>query len=233
MASVPPDRQDPNNPSRGILGSKFDELAEEEAKRGPTEIGHLLPSDPFFFSRLREPLGALVLEFSNVESEVTGLIDALLGIEHTAGVALEWMMQNFSLRIELFYFLASQKSCDIETKTMADELYTALKQANADRNDLIHGQWNGYSPIDDTYSKVRLKVQNGKMTSIPVHGISLYVLAEEVQYIFKIGFVLATFRSRLLHPESLNRFPSPFKLPPRSPLHELFNSNKKKLGKIE
>lgn len=63
--------------------------------------------DPIF-RKLYRPLGAIAFTFADLEADLTRTINALLGTSWREGAAMEWLMQNVSNRIELFYFLAVQ-----------------------------------------------------------------------------------------------------------------------------
>ena len=60
------------------------------------------------FAPLNEPLGAIVMVFAQLETKLTMTIDALLGIDHPAGTALEDLMQSVRTRIKLFQSSVTQ-----------------------------------------------------------------------------------------------------------------------------
>jgi len=178
---------------------------------------------------LHEPLGALVVQFANLESQVTRAIGSLLPIDYLDGVALEWLMQSFSIRIELFHFLANQKSLDQSHKNYAEKVVSALKQANTDRNDIIHGAWTGQDG-PGRFHKVRLQATAGELRNIPVHDITADLLWKEVKYVIALSQHVAMwvqfFRFKTAPPAW--PIPSPDRFPQRSPLNSLLRGQKPK-----
>lgn len=60
------------------------------------------------FDQIKEPLGALVIHFADLEASVTQTINSLMGVFGPMGQTLHSLMPNFSTRIELFrYYGAS------------------------------------------------------------------------------------------------------------------------------
>ena len=149
-------------------------------------------------------------------------------------------MQNFSLRIELFYFLALRATQQIfmrpgqgilnsevrvneVLRKSAEAIYGALKQANSDRNNLLHGAWTGLSPTDFTYSKTRLKTGEGKLTEIPLHGISIQLLKDEADYIVSVNMRLTDWTARVGRIDRPDLWPAP--LPDKYLLHSPLGSH--------
>ena len=64
------------------------------------------------FSILNEPLGAVVVAFSELEAQLTMAINALLNLDFRDGIALEDLMQSFAARRKLFSALAALKTTD-------------------------------------------------------------------------------------------------------------------------
>lgn len=197
-----------------------------------------------FFRELNAPLGRIVVTFANLEAQLTRSLTRLLDTSLAEGAALEWLMQNLSNRIELFYFLAMQatrpwllkprnfsKTAEgLETlRTSAEAIRGALIQANADRNNLLHSAWTGLSLTDSTYSKNRLKVSDGKITEIPMRGISLQLLRDEAKYIISVTMRLMDWTRRFesWHRPDLWPAPLPDKCLLHSPLASLLKRQKK------
>jgi hypothetical protein len=202
---------------------------------------------PSIFRKLYRPLGAIAVTFADLEAQVTHTLNALLGTSRREGNALESLMQSFSLRIELFYFLALRATQQIftrpgqgilnseirtneELRKSAEAIYGSLKQANSDRNNLLHGAWTGLSPEDLTYSKTRLKTGDGKLTEIPLHGISIQLLKEEADFIISVNMRLADWTARIRRIDRPDLWPPPLldKYLLHSPLHSLIRENKKR-----
>jgi hypothetical protein len=98
------------------------------------------------FAPLNEPLGAIAIEFANLEDKLTVAINFLLKIDHIPdGLALEDLMQSFATRRKLFGALASLKTAgDLKENAIGKGgIDSRLMACNDIRNDLIHGRWNG------------------------------------------------------------------------------------------
>src|SRR5438105_583674 len=114
---------------------------------------------PVAMRKLYRPLGEFAVQFADLEAEVTeALTNTILGKTWRETAAMEDLMQSFTARIELFYFLAkavtgpsllqvllsaenhppatAQLKARETLGTMADKLYVDLQQANSDRNNL-------------------------------------------------------------------------------------------------
>jgi len=172
---------------------------------------------PPYFRKLYRPLGAIALTFSDLEAQLTKTLDTLLGTYFSHGVALEWLMQNTSLRIELFYFLALRSTRNETLRKDAENIYNVLKQANADRNNLLHGLWADFSSDDGSFIKTRLKAEGGGFNVIPLHHISLTLLRDEAKYIISVNLRLADWTQRFKAEKRPDRWPPP--LPEKYRLH--------------
>jgi hypothetical protein len=207
---------------------------------------------------LYHPLGYLVVAFADLEAELTATLRSLLGVNWNEVAALEWLMTNVSGRIELFYFLAVQEtaadkakdlaisvqrrsaaSIDRAARTLAglrksaESLYKDLQQANADRNNLLHGAWAEASSEDGTFSKTRLMAAGGKLSEIPLHKISLTLITQEIDFIISLNMRLKDWGERLRIAHRPENWPPP--LPDiylqRSPLGRLLQENRSKAQK--
>jgi hypothetical protein len=59
-----------------------------------------------------------------------------------------------------------------------------IGQANEDRNNLLHGSWDGYSRGSDLFHKAkRYTLQNGGLNFIPVVNISRTLIQETGDFI--------------------------------------------------
>jgi hypothetical protein len=205
------------------------------------------------FRKLYRPLGALAYTFADLEEEVTGGVQALLGTSWKERTAIEWLMQNFSMRIELFYFLARtavagpQGALTAASKrgeertvarenlaTRADGIYTDLQQANSDRNNLLHGAWVGLSTVTPmTYAKSRMMVSEGQLKEIPIKGISIELLRKEADFFIALRMRVAHWTAcyRRLHMPHTWPPTLPEKCLRRSPLGPLVRQHKSEAKK--
>lgn len=204
---------------------------------------------PKAFRKLYRPLGEIALIFADLEAQVTLAIMQILGTSWREAIAMEWLMQNFSMRIELFYFLARGASTwdennvalsgdEIRAKNAmalllkkSEEIYTDLKQANADRNNLLHGAWTGVSASDGSFSKDRLSASDGKLTEIPIKGITTALLKDEAKFIVALNYRLTDWSMRYRRRNLPHLWPSPLpdKYRLRSPLGALIRAHKKQV----
>ena len=201
---------------------------------------------PAIFRKLYRPIGEIALTFADLEAQVTRTLNLLLETSWREGAALEWFMQNFSQRIELLYFLAirpierfpttdlttaqqRRQSAHAELRKSAEAIYSALQQANADRNNLLHGAWTGLSPTDGTYSKDRLQAARGRLKEIPMRGISALLLKEEADFIISVHMRLTDWTARRRRWDRPDLWPAPLlsKYLVQSPLARLLEANRK------
>jgi hypothetical protein len=210
----------------------------------PVKRGEVEP--PRVFRKLYRPLGAIVVTFADLEDQLTRTLYILLGSSWREGAALEWLMQSANNRIELFYFLA-MRATELDRlantskreeaiihgaqtlRESAETIYGEMQQANSDRNNLLHGAWTGLS-VDglSTYSKDRLKIDKGKLSEIPMRGISLQLLKEEADYIISVNMRLTDWTARLQRLNQPHLWPAPLpdKFALRSPLGRLLHANR-------
>jgi hypothetical protein len=190
---------------------------------------------PPIFRKLYRPLGAIAVAFADLERQLTATLRQMMRMSHREGAALEWLMQNANQRIELFYILASQpfeifprghqltsaQNARIvaydQLRKSAEAIYSGLQQANADRNNLLHGAWTGLSAMDGSYSKDRYRAGQGKVVEIPLHGISLELLKEEANYIISVTMRLGDWHRRAARWDRPELWPPP--LPDKYLLH--------------
>jgi hypothetical protein len=191
------------------------------------------------FRKLYRPLGEIAVTFADMEAQVTRTLNVLLETSWREGAALEWFMQSFNRRIELFYFLASRpiewfptgnltaaqqqrQAAHNQIRSAANTLYDLLRQANGDRNNLLHGAWTGLSPSDGSYSKDRLRAEAGKLSEIPVRGITLDILKQEADFIISVNMRLTDWTARYRRRDRPDLWPAP--LPQRYLLHSPITS---------
>jgi hypothetical protein len=93
------------------------------------------------FRQIKEPLGAFVIHFADLESSVTGAINALMGVHGPIGKALEDLMPNFFSRIELFHNLAMMHATHPELQKPLSKIISRLQKANVTRNNYVHNSW--------------------------------------------------------------------------------------------
>ena len=153
------------------------------------------------FSILNEPLGAVVVAFSELEAQLTMAINALLNLDFRDGIALEDLMQSFAARRKLFSALAALKTTDPLKKEVEKKggLNSRLLECNNYRNDLVHGPWTTIY-ADGSFGKVRYRADVGGLHPIQ----SLYtVKVEDIwkahQEIFACGLEISTWRHVFNH----------------------------------
>jgi hypothetical protein len=163
------------------------------------------------FQHLREPLGALVMEFAHLEDATTETINALMRLSYPEGAILEALMQNFSLTIELFNTMAQLHANHDDLKRLATKISRMLHQANADRNNLIHDAWGGYSPQDNAFSKIRYRVEDGKLKQINVlHHITVKDAENVVAFVKRVALALSHWRACFIYgKDDPSRWPRP------------------------
>ena len=199
------------------------------------------------FEDLYRPLGLIVVAFADLEAQLTLALNRLLAITRGEGAALEWFMQNMSLRIELFYFLTvrpierfppspnisqmARQASHHQLRKDAKLIYEALKQANSDRNNLLHGVWTGASTTDiyTEYKKYRWQAQGGKLSRIPMYDITIKLIEDEANFIISINMRLQDWLARHRRWDRPDLWPSPLpdKLLLHSPLARLLRANRK------
>jgi hypothetical protein len=217
----------------------------------PVGWGEVTP--PAIFNRLYQPLGKIVVTFADLEEQVTAALTTMLKTSWREGAAMESLMQNFSMRIELFYFLAMnltqaqnqlailarsegakamkerQRQRAMEAlQASAQAIFKDLKQANSDRNNLLHGAWTGVEKDWSAYSKHRVQAQDGKLIEIPVKGITVELLREEARFIISLNMRVADWTARFRRRDLPHLWPRP--LPDRyllrSPLGRLIQAHR-------
>jgi hypothetical protein len=196
-----------------------------------TPLQHVKEANPF--KALYEPIGALMVAFGEMEAHLTMTIDTLLSVPYDQGLALESLMLDFGRRIQLFHFLSQRETLGTEMRSMGAKIATGLYNVNEDRNSIVHGSWTGYNPNDDTYGKVRLKVERGKFISIPAHKISAASIYDEAAYCFMLSLFIGMWRTRYnWRDQTATRFsawPAPLlnKSLPLPPLQTIFRALRK------
>ena len=210
-------------------------------KRVPVKWSDGFP--PPGFRKLYRPLGLIVVTFADLEQMLTVTLAELLGRPYTEAMALEWLMQSLTNRIQLFYFLATETTQElarskpehsdsfVAMRESAKAIYEALLQANSDRNNLLHSPWTGIgTSAERSFSKERYAAEGGKLTEIPVRGITVSFLEKEAKYLASIKLRLSDWRQRMVYRDNPQDWPAP--LPGRyllpSPLKSLLRVNKGK-----
>jgi hypothetical protein len=156
------------------------------------------------------------MEFAHLEDATTETINALMRLSYPEGAILEALMQNFSLRIELFNTMAQLHADHDGLKSLATKIPRMLHQANADRNNLIHDAWGGYSPRYNAFSKIRYRVEDGKLKQINVlHHITVKDAENTVAFVKRVALELSHWRTCFIYgKDDPSRWPPP--LPERS-----------------
>jgi hypothetical protein len=148
------------------------------------------------FDKIREPLGHLVSTFAHLEDQVTLTINTLMRLRYEESVILDTLMQNFSARINLFAALANLHCKYSDLKRQAIRIVSRLREANADRNDLIHNAWNGNSPALGTVGKIRYKLDNDEISQIRhLHHITVDDIQQTILFVERVSGLLAHWRA--------------------------------------
>ena len=210
----------------------------------PVKWGEVAPPAPFRV--LFRPLGEIAFAFADLEQQVTLTTQTLLSTSWEEGAAMEWLMQSFTNRIELFYFLAMSftpgnnllaamrgptapdEIARIELRKMAGAIHKDLIQANSDRNNLLHGAWTGIVPNGGGFAKDRMQAQGGQLTEIPVRGVKIALLKEEAKFIISLSMRLVDWTTRFKARARPDFWPAPLhaKYLLRSPLGILLKANR-------
>jgi hypothetical protein len=171
---------------------------------------------------VKEPLGELVMQFANLEDATTAAINSLIRLRPREGWVLEALMQNFSARIDLFSALVELNCSDKELKNIALKLASRMREANSDRNNLIHDAWTIYFPDSDTLGKVRYKVENGKLRQLAiVHEVRPKDVKDTADFVERITLALNHWRWCFQQKDRPESWPAPLpeKFYAGSPLH--------------
>jgi hypothetical protein len=158
------------------------------------------------FAPLNEPLGAIVVAFAQLESKLTMSIDALLGVEYPAGVALEDLMQSPTARIKLFHTLAVLKTSGIFLKKL-EGLRGKLDKCNGFQNNLIHGSWTGVRS-NGSFTKVRYKADKGLKPIESTINVTIDDLWSAHELIFGTSLELETWRFAYNHRDRPELWPA-------------------------
>jgi hypothetical protein len=184
---------------------------------------------------LRIPLGELAMEFARLEDTTTMAINTLMRLETVEGWILETIMRDFSSRVRLFAGLVNLHVKDEKLRKLGNRVASLMRQANSDRNNLLHDAWSNYSPDHDALSKIRYAVaDDGALAQLPLYNISIELVQETTNFILRTGLATEDWRTRFNHanhfgdrPELLHS-PLPDKFYEGSPLHNHMKRQKKK-----
>lgn len=163
----------------------------DPADRSPmptvTPKQYALEMDPF--NALCLPIGALILAFNQLELKLTMTIDALMGMTPPEGWALEALMINFSIRIQLFHTLALMHTRDKELRAAVPGIISRLNASNTKRNDFVHGTWtavleNDVNPGTQIYTKIKHRAEAGLKQIGRLYRVSVDDVWEAHKYIF-------------------------------------------------
>jgi hypothetical protein len=146
------------------------------------------------FKPLYEPLGALVMAFADLEATLTFTIDALMGLTHPEGRALEVLMVSFSARIQLFHTLALMHTRGKALQDEIPDLISRLDLAYTKRNDLVHGAWSIISKNGDFFGKIKYRAKGGLKQNERVHKVSTDDVWDAHKFIFVTSLKLAKWR---------------------------------------
>lgn len=154
----------------------------------PAEIAVRRHSDPHLtYYQLHTPLGALVMEFAELESEVTNAINLLLRLSYPEGAALESVMQNFAMRIELFHAVATMHTKHPDLLREVKRISTGLHEANSNRNNFIHNEWTTAALTGKTFGKVRHKAGGGRLRKVPnLEDVSIVTIWNAIDHVFSV-----------------------------------------------
>jgi hypothetical protein len=171
------------------------------------------------------------MAFAALESKVTTAINTLMRLRHDEGAALAALMQNFNSRIELFAAMAQMNCQDNKLKTLAARIVSLLRQANSDRNNLLHDMWNSYQPVANTFGKIRYKLDNGHLRKLDhaVH-VDVEVIKDTAEFSKRIMQCLDDWLVRFRTRDNSGSWPPPLpeKFYEGSPLHNRARDRKKK-----
>jgi hypothetical protein len=201
------------------------------------------------FGKLYRPLGLVAVTFADMEQMLTMSLSELLHRPYEEAMAIEWLMQSLTNRIQLFYFLATEttqklvkanednKATKAAYESLGDaasDIYEALMQAQTDRNNLMHSAWTGIGVSKErSYSKDRYSAGGGKLTEIPISGVTPTILAAEAKYFVSLHMRLWDWTMRATRGSGPGDWPAPLhkRYFLRSPLHSLIEANRNKARK--
>lgn len=166
------------------------------------------------FRQIKEPLGALVIHFADLESSVTGAINALMGVHGPIGKALESLMPNFFSRIELFHILAMMHTAHPELQTPLPDIISQLKKANDTRNNFIHNSWITATINEDyvlnSFGKARYKAEGGKIREREgAKDITAEAIWDAVDEAFRLSLIIYDWRFRFINLNDQSAWPPP------------------------
>jgi hypothetical protein len=201
------------------------------------------------FGKLYRPLGLAAVTFADLEQMLTMALAELLHRPFEEAMAIEWLMQSLTNRIQLFYFLANEATRKLIEKhaankkrkaayeslgNAASDIYGALMQAQTDRNNLMHSPWSGIGTSGErSYSKYRWAANAGKLTEIPIRGVTPTILAAQAKYFVSLQIRLWDWTMRVTRGSGPDDWPAPLhkRYFLHSPLHSLILANKNKAQK--
>ena len=174
------------------------------------------------FEALQRPLGRLAMAFAELEDELTTCINLLLRIDATEGAVLEALMQNFNSRIELFDALAQMHTRNSELKKLAKRIASRVREANSDRNNLLHDAWRHIDWSTKEFRKVRYKVEGGALKRLEVvYGITEPIIIATAHFVACVHNILWHWRVCFSRQDAPATWPPPLdsKYYEGSPLH--------------
>jgi hypothetical protein len=162
------------------------------------------------FAPINEPLGAIVMAFTQLEAKLTMTINALLGIDYPSGIALEDLMQSTITRIKLFHTLAVLRTTGVFLKKISGTtgLRSKLLRCNDHRNDYIHGVWTGFHANGKAFQKVRYKADAGLHPVTSTIDVTVDDLWRAHNYIFSTALDLESWRSAFNHRDNPGLWPA-------------------------
>jgi hypothetical protein len=155
---------------------------------------------------MQEPMGKVALEFAHLEDRTTLATMLLMRLEIREASLLQVLMRDFNTRIRLFRALIELNVKDENLRKLGERVASLMGQANSDRNNLLHDKWETYSSETDSLNKARLEVgDHGELKQLPVHGITVPLVEETVNFIKRVGLALADWTDRFRYQELRKR----------------------------
>lgn len=152
------------------------------------------------FDPIKEPLGALVIHFADLEASVTQTINTFMGIFGPMGQTLHSLMPNFSSRIELFHNLAIMHAASYsELEKPIISIVSRLKSLNPKRNNFLHDPWTSaiinIAPEKSSFGKKRYKADGGQLREVPkMTGIQPKDIWDTVDEAYRLALTIYRWR---------------------------------------
>lgn len=132
----------------------------------PYDISQISPFRDFF-----EPIGAMCMAFSILETHLTITIGQIMRLTPKEAYSIEAQIKNFTTRVQLFHTVASLNATEPKVVDGIKPLVDELKSLNTLRNRLIHGQWNNLDTETSVATKLRFGAQSGFRVESHNHSV--------------------------------------------------------------